>query len=165
MTVVATAVASFENETAATTFRVVEPDETLNLDAVGEEKTEFTNEDEFWFWVQHADGLTINRIECAGQPGAMITAHGTVRRSRTSDLIFTGLDAVELPYIPAAMPQVSWKGAPGGSASLEGRNLNFSQNTPCECTVTIPIEVHLFCLHPGHENGAIVVYFDEEENK
>ena len=164
MTVVATTVASFEGAATSGTFKVIEFDETLNLDDAGEEITEFTSEDSVWFWVQHGEELSIDRVECAGQPAATITDHGMVRRSRSAELVFTGIDAVELPYIPAAMPKLSWAGTPGGGVSLEGRKLDFASNTPCACTVTIPLDVHLFCIQPGHGNGAIVVYFNEEEN-
>jgi hypothetical protein len=159
MTVVTTAIADFSAE-AASGFRVVEPDETLNLDALGEEKADFAADEPVWFWVQHDSSLEIDRLACT-DPTAMISDHGTVRRSRDAELVFTGVDEVELPYIPAAAPVFAWRGSVGGGLRLDGRKVEVQANLPCACSVTIPIDVHLFCLQPPHSEAQVVVYFNE----
>lgn len=161
MTVVATGVADFSaTNTVSDSNPVIEPDDILNVDASGEVVTSFTSQDPVWFWVHHAENLEIDRVACTDQK-AMITDHGVVRRSRTVDLVFTGVDDVALPYFPAGPLRISWEGAIGGGVEVDGLDIEVRDNLPCACVVTVPIDVHLFCLQPGHTKARVVAYLKE----
>nr|WP_321465171.1 hypothetical protein [uncultured Desulfobulbus sp.] len=145
MSVGATIVSQFGEGADSSAFVAIELDETLNLDADGNAKTSFAPGDEVWFWIQHAETLVIDRIEATS---GMVANCGTVRRSRTQELTFTGTDSVELSHIPARNPDYAWYGNVGGGLSRNGRSVSVASQTPCTCDVTMPIDVHLYRFVP-----------------
>lgn len=161
MTVVATGVADFSVVSAVSSRPVIELDETLNVTASGEVITSFASDDPVWFWVHHEAGYEIDHVACT-DPNAMITDHGTVRRSRSVDLLFTGEDEVSLSYSAAGPLQFAWQGAVGGGVVVDGMQVDVATNLPCSCVVTVPIDVHLFCLQPGHTKAKVVAYLKEK---
>ncbi|MGD9948921.1 MAG: hypothetical protein AB7U29_10635 [Desulfobulbus sp.] len=144
-TVGGTIVVEFGDGADQSAFYVFEMDETLNLDAEGNEQSQFSPGDEVWFWGQHAASLRIDRIEATS---GMVVDCGIVRRSRTQQLTFTGADVLELSHIPAFNPAYTWFGNIGGGISRNGRSVSVASNIPCTCDAAIPIDVHLYRFVP-----------------
>lgn len=144
-TVGATIVVEFGAGADTSAFVAVELDETLNLDADGNERSQFSPGDEAWFWVQHDSALRIGAIECTS---GMVVDSGPARRQRSQECTWTGEDAVELAHIPAAMPVLTWYGHIGQGLVLDGRSLTVAGNAPCTCDAVIPIDVHLYRFVP-----------------
>ena len=165
MNVAETFVTQFGKGADSSAFVVMELDETLNLDADGNEKTTWSPGDEIWFWIQHDASLVIDRVVATS---GMVVDCGSARRSRSQALIFTSTDSVELSHIPAKNPTYTWYGNQGSGLSRNGRSVSVSGNTPCTCDVEIPIDVHLYRFVPpdlelGSEETyrvAIVAYLE-----
>ncbi len=145
MSVGATIISQFGEGADSSAFVAIELDETLNLDAEGNAKTSFDPGDEIWFWIQHAETLVIERIEATS---GMVVDCGTVCRSRTQELTFTGTDSIELSHIPARNPSYAWYGNEGADMARNGRSVSVGGNTPCTCDAEIPIDVHLYRFVP-----------------
>lgn len=144
-TVGATIVVDFGSGADSSAFVVVELDETLNLDASGNARSEFSPGDEVWFWVQHDAVLRIGEIECTS---GMVVDCGSASRWRGQDLTWTSDDSIELSHIPSVMPDLTWYGNVGQGLALSGRTITVTGGTPCTCDALIPIEVRLFRFVP-----------------
>lgn len=144
--VAATIVVQFGTGAASDAFVAVELDETLNLDAIGEVKSQFAPDDEVWFWVQHDPSLRIGAVECTS---GMVVAGGLVLRQRKQELTFTGVDTeVEVSHIPFGPLSLTWYGKVGEQFQVAGKKATVAGNVPCTCDAVIPIEVKLFRFIP-----------------
>ncbi len=160
MSAAATLVVEFGDSADSSAFYAAEFDETLNLDNSGEATTDFAPGDELYFWVQHDSSLAIASVESTDRRGTLVDC-GTVTRSRDQEVTFTSTDSVDLSYIPASAPTITWYGEVGTRLTVSGKTVAVSGNTPCTADLVFPVAVHLFRYVPP----PLVLASDEDTHR
>ena len=108
MSVAASLVVTFGDGANAGDLVVMEFDKIMNVDAAGEEKTQFSPGDEVFFIIHHASTLRVGSVKATS---GMIVAQGRVTRAREQQLLWTAIDEEqELSCIPSSGLTAVWYG-------------------------------------------------------
>lgn len=107
MSVVASLLIEFGSGADESALVKLEPDAVMNVDAAGEEKTQFSPGDEFFFLL-HFDPAKL-RLGRMSATGGMIVPQGAVTRERSKEMLWDMLDDEhELDYLPASGLTAAW---------------------------------------------------------
>lgn len=108
MSVAASLVVTFGDGVDSNDLVVMEFDKIMNVDAAGEEKTQFSPGDEVYFLIHHASILRIGSVKATS---GMVVAQGRVTRAREQQLLWTAVEEEqELSCIPSTGLTAVWYG-------------------------------------------------------
>lgn len=146
MSIVASTVVNFGAGANSTDLVVLEFDELLNVDAAGEQKTQFAPGDSIYFRIHHAPTL---RVGAMAATSGQVVVQGKVSRERSEQLLWeTVSDSHELACIPAGGLDATWHGNSGsGLRKAVPRSALITGGVmPAVATVTYRAEFSLYKL-------------------
>lgn len=142
----ATVVVQFgDSVAAADQFSVIELDDTRNLDAEGNPKSQFEVGEEAVFLIHLPPGLYVDRI---ASTDGMVASEGSTTLTREQKILFVDDETQQLSYYPAGGVQLSWQGKVGGGFSRNGRDVSISANWPAKAKVAFPVSFSRYRLIP-----------------
>lgn len=108
MSIAASLVVTFGEGANDTDLVAMEFDKTMNIDAAGEEKSQFSPGDEVFFLIHHAPTLRIGRVMATS---GMTVAQGEVSYAREQQLLWVSAEEEQdLSYIAASGVTATWYG-------------------------------------------------------
>ena len=156
--VVSTLVVSFgEDAVTASGSIVAEWDDTMNLDARGEVKSQYLPGDEAYLLVHHDATVTIKAVKATA--GA-IASLGAAQLQRTAELGWgDAADGQTLNYLPAGAPALRWFGNVGSGMEVAGKAIRMTGGQfPCLAEVSFPVAFTRYRL----QTPAVALAKDEE---
>lgn len=140
-------------------FAVLEPDDTLNLDADGQVLTSFDGSGPVWFVFHCQPGFGPGQSYCSM---GMITDCGPVQRPRSQDdVVWTPEQTtIELAHYPAGAITATWEGVPMTLQLPSGRRLGVVETDAIgRADLSYAINATLYRWDPP---SALVLADDEE---
>lgn len=142
----ATIVVHYGEGVSKDAFVLAELDETMNVDADGNQLASFTPDDKVWFLVQIDPTLRIDKVRATD---GQVVAEGQVRRDRVDNLLFeAAAEAKELSAIPTGPVTPEWYGRQGTGFAAEGRQVTVAGGVPCLGDVSYAALMQGYRLEP-----------------
>ncbi len=141
MSVVASFQVTFGEGADSSALVKYEFDKKLNIDAAGEEVTQFSPGDNIFFLI-HFDSSKLRIGNVRATHYGQIVKQNIVPRIRSQMLFFSAAtDTVELDYIPSAEPEATWYGNVASQLKMIAqRQMGISGGElPAKCQVEYPV--------------------------
>jgi len=158
-----TIVVQFGDAVASGASIIVEPDDTLNVNADKSVKSEFAPGDPFFFLAQHDDTVRITASLCSS---GSLSYLGMVGRAKSQQQVFIDKNPVELPTRPSGGISAKWYGRSPG-LTISGKSVSADQ-FPAIGELSWSAAMHSYKLTPpplslsGEQKYYIVVLIQVE---